>query len=145
MFEHGREERLQVSRYLVSPATIHTTERAAYWGKTTAEAIKDCEDMITKLKQYQKQLFDRVQEIETAPYHHRVQLIREKRWRESRVVYHLIVEKVYDVPGIDPTEIRRTNYPGAERRQAIAAFELYKKTHPGIEAIKDIEKGAWEK
>jgi hypothetical protein len=145
MFRNRNDERFQISAYLVNPSTIDTTERAAYYGGIASRMIEDCNAMIETMQRYQKKLYDRVQEIETAPYHHRVQLIREKRWRESKVVYHLIVEKVYDVPGIKPAEIQRTNYPGTERRQAIAAFEAYKKTHPGIEAIKDIEKGKWEK
>ena len=145
MFHNCNDERFQVSAYLVKPSTIDTTERAAYYGGIASRMIEDCNAMIRTMQQYQKMLYNRVQEIDPAPNHHRVQLIREKRWRESRVMYHLVVEKVYDTPGIKPVEIRRTNYPGAERRQAIAAFELNKKTHPGIEAIKDIEKGAWEK
>lgn len=145
MFEYGREERLQVSRYLVAPATIHTTERASYWGGIAGEAIADCKAMIAKLEQYQQMLFQRVQELETAPYHHRVTLKRERSWYDKKVTYYLIVEKVREVKGIEPEEIQRTNYPGTDRRQALADFEAYKKSHPGIEAVKDIEKGKWER
>lgn len=145
MFSHSREARVQVSAYLVSPSSIHTTKRAAYWGGIASRMIDDCNAMIQTMRRYQKMLYDRVQEIETAPYHHRVTLLREKRWRDSKVMYHLIVERVYDTPGIEPCEVVRENYPGTERREAIKAFEAYKKSHPGIEAVLNIEKGRWEK
>lgn len=58
---------------------------------------------------------------------------------------YLIVEKVFDTPGIKPVEIQRTTYSGPERRDALKAFEAYKKSHPGVEAVLDIEKARWEK
>lgn len=145
MFEHHREERLQVSRYLIDPATIHTTGQATYWGRIAAEAIEDCKVMIQKLEQYQQLLYNRVQQIEAAPYHHWVTLLRERGYYDKKVTYHLIVEKIRDVGGIKPEEIQRTKYAGTERRQAIADFEAYKKSHPGVEAVKDIEKSKWER
>lgn len=145
MFRNRTDERFQVSAYLVNPSAIHTTKRAAYWGGIASRMIADCTAMIATMQRYQQLLYDRVQEIESAPYHHRLTLLREKRWRESKVFYHLIVEKVYDVPGIEPCEIVRENYPGTERREAIKAYEAYKKTHPGIESVLDIEKSPWER
>ena len=145
MFEHRTDDRFQVSAYLVSPASIHSTRRAAYWGGIASRMISECTAMIATMERYQRLLYARVQEIETAPYHHRVTLKREKRWRDSKVLYHLIVEKVYDTPGIEPCEIVRENYPGTERREALKAFEAYKKSHPGIESVLDIERARWER
>lgn len=145
MFTHRSDGELWVRCYLIDPKTIDTVERAAYWGNNAASHIKECEAMIARLKEYQQMIFERVQELETTSYHHRVTLLRERRFRESKVLYHLIVEKVYDTEGIRPTEISRTNYPGTERREALKAFEAYKKSHPGIEAVLDIEKARWEK
>ena len=143
---HGRSDgELWVRCYLISPETIDDMDRAIYWGHHAAKYIQECEGMINQLKQYQQKIFERVQELQTAPYHHRVTLLRERRYYEKKVYYHLIVEKVFDAPGIRPVEIQRTNYPGTERREAIKAFEAYKKTHPGIEAVLDIEKARWEK
>lgn len=47
----------------------------------------------------------------------------------------------------DGTQVKELSetYTGKERRQAIARFEALKKERPGIEAIKDIEKKAWER
>lgn len=145
MFYNRNEDEIHVRCYLVKPSTIDSLDRAVYWGNRAAESIKDCEAMIATLKRYQQEIYERVQELETAPYHHRVTLLREKRYYEKKVFYHLIVEKVFDSPGIKPVEIQRTNYPGTERREALKAFEAYKKSHPGIEAVLDIEKARWER
>jgi hypothetical protein len=145
MFTYRSDGELSVRCYLIDPKTIDDLDRAVYWGNSAAQYIKDCEDMIDQLKQYQQKIFERVQELETAQYHHRVTLLRENRYYQKRVFYYLIVEKVFDTPGIKPVEIQRTTYSGPERRDALKAFEAYKKSHPGVEAVLDIEKARWEK
>lgn len=40
---------------------------------------------------------------------------------------------------------KRKTYPGTERRQALKDFAAYQKSHPGIIAVKDIEKARWER
>lgn len=145
MFSHRNDTELYVRCHLIDPKTIDDLDRAVYWGGNAAHYIAECEGMINQLKKYQQLIYERVQELESAPYHHRVTLLREKRYWQNKAYYHLIVEKVYDCPGIRPVEIQRTNYPGTERRQALKDFADYRKSHPGIEAIKDIEKAKWEK
>ena len=145
MFYNRDQEEIAVRCYLQNPKSIDDMNRAIYWGNNAAHYIQECEKMIKQLQQYQKMIYERVQEIETAPYHHRVTLLRENRYYQKRVFYYLIVDKVFDVPGIKPVEIQRTTYSGPERREAIKAFEAYKKTHPGIESEMDIAKQKWER
>lgn len=145
MFHHRSDGELWVRCYLIDPQTIDTIERAVYWGNSAAEHIKQCEAMISRLRDYQKMIYDRVQELSTAPYYPRVRLVRERRYRESKVYFHLIVENVYTVPGIRPVVIQQTNYPGSQRREAIKAFEDYIKSHPGIESELDIAPAQWER
>ena len=145
MFKYRSDGELSVRCYLIDPKTIDDLDRAVYWGNSAAQYIKDCEGMINQLKQYQQKIYERVQELESAQYHHRVTLLRENRYYQKRVYYYLIVEKVFDTPGIKPVEIQRTTYSGPERRDALKAFEAYKKSHPGVEAVLDIEKARWEK
>lgn len=145
MFYNRNQEEISVRCHLQNPKTIDDMSRAIYWGNNAAHYIQECEAMITQLKQYQQMIFERVQELESAPYHHRVTLKRENRYYQKRVYYYLIVDKVFDTPGIQPVEIQRTTYTGPERRDAIKAFEAYKKSHPGIEAVLNIEKARWEK
>ena len=145
MFTYRSDGELSVRCHLIDPKTIDDLDRAVYWGNSAAQYIKDCEGMINQLKQYQQKIYERVQELESAQYHHRVTLLRENRYYQKRVFYYLIVEKVFDTPGIKPVEIQRTTYSGPERRDALKAFEAYKKSHPGIESVLDIEKARWEK
>ena len=145
MFSHRNDTELYVRCHLIDPKTIDDLDRAVYWGGNAAHYIAECEGMINQLKKYQQMIYERVQELETAPYHHRVTLLRENRYYQKRVYYYLIVEKVFDTPGIKPVEIQRTTYSGPERRDALKAFEAYKKSHPGVEAVLDIEKARWEK
>jgi hypothetical protein len=135
---------LQVRTYLQPPEAIDTTDRAVWYGNQAAQAIASCKAMIARLEEYQQQLYQRVQLLESAPYHLRLTLRRERRWKE-KVLYHLITERVYDIPGIRPKEESRTTYPGTERNVAIKAYNEYRRSHPGIEAIKDIDRPSWER
>lgn len=74
-------------------------------------------------------------------YHQTTETAEEFR----KVKYYLDVKKVYDTLEIEPETIKRNVYPGTGRSQAIKDFEAYQKSHPGIIAVKDIEKGKWER
>jgi hypothetical protein len=95
MFTYRNDGELSVRCYLIDPKTIDDMDRAVYWGNSAAQYIKDCEDMINQLKQYQQKIYERVQQLEAAQYHHRVTLLRENRYYQKRVFYYLIVEKCY--------------------------------------------------
>lgn len=90
-------------------------------------------------------LYDRAQELAAAPWHHEIQLIREKRYCENKVFYYFKLLKVYDAAGIEPEPLENHKYSSADRRQAIKDFEAYQKSHPGIISVKDIEKSKWER
>ena len=129
--------------YLPDPRTLNTMDRLIYQGAQAARYADELREMIQTMESYQSLIYDRVQSITTAPYHTEIHLLREKRY-QSKVKYYLDVKKVYDVPGIDPETIKRNVYPGTGRNQAIKDFEAYQKSHPGIIAVKNIEKGKWE-
>lgn len=144
-FRHNRKE-LNVTRhiYLPDPNTMNTMDRLIYQGAQAARYADELREMIQTMESYQSLIYDRVQALTTAQYHTEIHLRREKRY-QSKVKYYLEVKKVYDVPGINPETIDSTVYQGTERSQAIKAFEAYQKSHPGIIAVKDIEKGKWER
>lgn len=145
MFENRSDKRFSVDCYLVSPEAIHSTKDAVYWGNAASRMIASCKSMISTMEEYQKLVYARVQEIESATWHPNVTLKRDKSWVTGKVSYILTVSMVCNTPGIKPRELERTVYPGTERHKAIAAWKAYQKTHPGIEAILEIEKGKWEK
>ena len=144
-FRNNRQE-LSVNRhiYLPDPNTLNTMDRLTYHGAQAARYAAELRDMIHTMESYQSLIYDRVQALTTAPYHTEIHLRREK-WYQNKVKYYLDVKKVYDTLEIEPETIKRNVYPGAGRNQAIKDFEAYQKSHPGIIAVKDIEKGKWER
>lgn len=130
--------------YLPDPRTINTLDRLTYHGGQADRYITELTAVIETMQAYQMLVYERIQELTTAPYHTEVHLTREKRY-DNKVRYHLEVKKVYDVPGINPVTTERTTYPGTERHKALADFTAYQKAHSGIIAIKDIEKAKWER
>ena len=148
LLEHFRNYRRELNEtrhfYLPDPRSVNTMERLSYHGSHAARYAAELRQLIETMEAYQQIIFDRVQELTTAPYHTELHLERERRY-DNKVKYHLLVKKVYDTPGIEPETIERTTYPGTERHKAIADFEAYKKSHPGIIAVKDIAKGKWER
>lgn len=145
---HFRNYRRELSDtrhiYLPDPRTLNTMDRLTYQGNQAARYAAELRAMIETMESYQILIYDRVQELTTAPYHTEIHLRREKRY-DNKVKYYLDVKKVYDIPGIDPETIKRNVYPGTGRSQALKDFAAYQKSHPGIIAVKDIEKGKWER
>ena len=144
-FRHNRNE-LSVTRhiYLPDPNTLNTMDRLTHQGAQAARYAEEFREMIQTMESYQSLIYDRVQALTTAPYHTEIHLRREK-WYQSKVKYYLDVKKVYDTLEIEPETIKRNVYPGTGRSQAIKDFEAYQKSHPGIIAVEDIEKGKWER
>ena len=119
-------------------------DRLTYQGAQAARYAEELREMIQTMESYKILIYDRVQALTTSPYHTEIHLRREKRY-QSKVKYYLDVKKVYDTLEIEPETIKRNVYPGTGRSQAIKDFEAYQKSHPGIIAVKDIEKGKWER
>lgn len=130
--------------YLVSPDKLSDMNRISYQGAQAARYIKEAQAVIETMQAYQQLLYDRVQLLEMAPYHLEVILRREKRY-DGKVWYWLTVRKVREVDGVEPETLEQTKYPGTERSKALKDFAAYQKSHPGIIAVKDIEKGKWER
>ena len=145
---HFRNKRQELSFtrhiYLPDPNTLNTMDRLTYQGAQAARYADELREMIQTMESYQSLIYDRVQALTTAPYHTEIHLRREKRFN-NKVKYYLDVKKVYDTLEIEPETIKRNVYPGTGRSQAIKDFEAYQKSHPGIIAVKDIEKGKWER
>lgn len=136
------EANFTIHGYFVRADHLDEQKRIKSMDDSAARMIKELEDMTHDLREYRATLAARYGELETMPYKLRLELQREKRY-QGNVVYHLRMVKVYQ----DGTEAKQeaTTYPGTERHKAIAAFEAAKKAHPGIDCLKAIEKGKWER
>ena len=147
-FRSGYRNEFSETRYfhLTNPAKINTIKDLTYHGGSAARYAAELRQLIETMEAYQQIIYDRAQVLASAQYHTEIHLRREKRYyNDNKVFYYLEAVKVYDTPGIEPETIERTVYHGTDRRKAIADFEAYKKSHPGIIAVKDIAKGKWER
>ncbi len=110
--------------------------------KHAAQDIAELEALIADIKEYRQDIAKRYGELSTMGYSDTLTIKREFDCWSKVVRFHVTVKRTYT----DGTtgEISREDFTGKERRQAIARFEELKKQHPGIKAIKDLEKSYGE-
>ena len=142
-YRPGQLDRTHYIHYL-DPDDMESADRILYYDKRTLEDIKTLEKEIETLKEYRLLLAERYNLLETAPTAPVITLKREKSYYENKVYYYLIESKKYLETGKE-VQVNSTKYPGAERKQAINAYNEYVKAHPGIIAVMDIAKGKWER
>lgn len=144
MFEYRPEEELHVRVWLQAPSTRQTMKEIQSADMSALRAIQEAEEMIVQLQQYRLDLAARAQRLAVAPYTHRLELTRERRW-QGHVFYYVTLYKVYTDPALGEVVEENTKYPGTERHQAIKDFEAMKRSRPGVETRVDIAKGKWER
>lgn len=143
-YKHRSEIYLDYRVSLIDPATMDDMTRLTFWGGSIRQKIEELQAAIETLQAYDQLLYDRAQEIVTAPWHQGLHLTRRKNYATGKITYHLQLLKTYDVDGIAPEIIEETTFSGPDRHKAIAAFKATQKTHPGITAEMAIEKSPWE-
>lgn len=143
-FASHQDMRLDQYIYLPSPATMDDMTRLAYYDNSITQQIKTLHAAIETLQAYRQLLYDRAQEIVSAPWHKELRLERKRDGYTGKVTYYLLLLKVYDAKGISPETIEKTTFPGQERHKAIATYNATLKNHPGIIAEMSISKSRWE-
>jgi len=141
-----RRGELQHTHYVhyFDPDQLETTTDVLRRDQWTVDHIKDLEHEIEMLKEYRLLLSERYNYLESVTTVPVILLKREKNYYANKVYYYLIEYKRILDTGKD-IQVSSKKYPGSERRQAIADYNAYIKSHPGIIAEKDIEKGKWER
>lgn len=138
----SREAEIRLHGYLIRPDTL-TADRIQYNDETAARLIEDCRRLAGQLTDYRQALAERYAALATAAYRDRLELTRERRWRDSPVVYHVQIVRTYE-DGTTETVLHE-HFTGKERRAAFARFAELKHQRPGIETMQDTEKKPWEK
>lgn len=133
---------IRLTGYLSRPDTL-TADRIKRNDESAARLIDECQELLTDLTEYRQALAARYAALATAAYHDRLELIRERRWRESPVVYHVQIVRTYE-DGTTETTLHET-YHGQERRKAFARFAELQKQRPGIETHQDTDRRPWER
>ena len=138
----SREAEIRLTAYLLRPDVL-TADRIKSNDDSAALMIARCNELIGQLTDYRQALAERYAALATAAYRDRLELVRERRWRDSPVLYHVQIIRTYE----DGTEEKplHERYHGQERRKAFARFAELKRQRPGIETMQDTEKKPWEK
>lgn len=138
------EGRVNITGYLLHPKKIKEGLWIKRMDETAERVIRECQETIAHLVDYRRALAERYAMLETAPYTLRLEIERRREgYTAPKVFYYVRILKVY-ADGTTVPELAET-YKGTERCIALARFEELKKQRPGIEAVKNIEKGAWER
>ncbi len=146
MFDYRNEEQHHHYIYLLNPKSLQTVKDCQHQDGRLAHYMDDLEKELETLRNLRQENFQRMQYLYSLTYTPMVKLRRERcGYRDGKVFYYLEEWKIYEDPAVEPERVSRTEYPGTERRQAIADYNAYVKTHPGIRAEMEIEKGRWER
>ena len=138
----SKDAEIKIWAHLMKPDSLDELRRIADYDKTAARVIAECQETIENMKLYRQSLAARYAEFSTMLYSLRLELERKKDYN-GKVYYYVKLLKAYE----DGTTIKEIyeSYNGTERSAALKRFEQLKKERPGIEAVKNIEKGKWEK
>ena len=126
---------IRLTGYLSRPDTL------------TADRIKRNDEsaarLIDNLTEYRQAIAARYAALATAAYHDRLELVRERLWRDRPVTYHVKIVRTYE-DGTTETPLHEI-YHGQERRKAFARFAELQKQRPGIETHQDTDRRQWER
>lgn len=138
----SREASVQIRDYLIRPDVL-TADRIASYDQSAARTIAECRQLIDQLTEYRQTLAERYAQLATAAYRDRLELTRDPGYRGKPVIYSVQIVRTYE-DGTTETPLSET-YTGTERRKAFARFAELKRQRPGIEAIQDTDRRAWER
>ena len=138
----SREAEIRLSGWLLRPDAL-TAEKIACYDQSAASLIAEAQTLIDQLTEYRAALAERYAALATAAYRDRLELNRERHWRDSPVLYHVQIIRTYE-DGTAETVLHET-YHGQERRKAFARFAELKHQRPGIETMQDTDKRSWER
>lgn len=128
---------------IYKPEKLDTTARIVYYDNMVDSFIAECQSTIKHLQEYRQALAFRYAKLETMSYKERLELIRNKNWRNAPVTYHVRIIRTYE-DGTTRNELDES-YSGKNRRAAFDRFAKLKQQRPSIEAIQDTAKKSWEK
>lgn len=112
------------------------------YDKYALRDIARLESIIDELKEYRKELYNHVQEVQSIATRLKLSLARRKDYH-GKVFYYLRIEKVYG-DNMAVCELSET-YAGTERHKALARVKVLQKQYVGIETEISIEKSRWER
>jgi hypothetical protein len=97
------------------------------------------------LKEYQKDLCARYQEIVSTNYTLFLLLKRHVNSYTNAKRYEITISQRYEENNVQDVQILREVFEGRDRHKALKRFEELKKQYPNIANAMEIEKKRWER
>ena len=145
LFYHRPEAEIRNYTHIKKPDTIDSAKSLEHYADNARRAIKEAEEFIEFLKQYQKDLCARYQEIVSTNYTLFLLLKRHVNLYTNVKTYEITISQRYTDNNIKDVEILREKFEGRDRHKALKRFEALKKEYPNIENAMEIEKHRWER
>lgn len=130
---------VRVSGRLDNPDDIVTLDKLQYYDNYAARLISDMEGAKHRLELYRQEIAARYALLSSTPYSMAVELVRHVRY-DNKVYYTLSIYRDYIDPVNERVPDSAQRFEGRERYKAIAAYQDYVKSHPGISCKLDIAK-----
>ena len=124
---------------LEKPSTISTLNSVKHYDESAAHVIAECEKLITKMKSYRTELARRYGEIATTPTIPGITLERRIDYYDHNHVYFELTTYTRPSNSQEYTTSNMKRFEGRERREAIAEYKSYIRSHPGIEHKTNID------
>lgn len=125
--------------------TLEKLSSVEFYDRHAAQAIAEYKEAIELLEEYRKTLFERYQEIISAPFKLVLRIERKSNYYNGKKSYIITLVKRFDGAKIADEEVKRETFEGKERHKALKRFEDLKKEYPTTETEIDIEKKHWER
>lgn len=131
--------------YIQKPDKIKSAIACANADKTAKDEIECLKQKIEFLQIYRTELYKRYQEINSATYHKRITIERQRQYYENKIFYNITIENVPDRADVAPCEVLAETFEGKQRHNALKRFVELCKQYPHAETVKKIQKSQWEK
>lgn len=130
--------------YIQRPDKIKSLDKLQNADKAAETEIEHLKNLIELLSIYRAELYNRFQEINSANFHLRITIERQRRYYENKVFYYITMENVPDRDDVATREVLLESYEGKQRHNALKRFDELCKQYPHAETVKKIQKSKWE-
>lgn len=133
---------VQLRGYFQPPEVLEP-ERIQAADRSAARLLAGARQLVEDLAAYRQALAERYAALSVMPYRDRLELERRPDSWRGKIYYYVRIVRTYE----DGTKVNliSESFPGADRSKALTRFQALQKERPGIEAVKDIARRAWEK
>ena len=137
----SKDAEIRILYYLQRPEALDTFDKIKRYDGQAAQIVAQCKKLIEDMSEYRQDLAGRYKQFATMPSR-RLKLERYVNYDNKKLYY---IRHFTDYDDGTSVETETEEFPGKDRRAALARFAELKKQYPGIVAETDIERKSWER